>query len=156
MMTSLIETFYKAFSNLDADRMIDCYHKDVEFKDPAFGILKGERAKAMWVMLCESQKGKDFNIEYSNILGSQLQGTAQWDAFYTFSKTGRKVHNRINAEFTFKDRRIIKHHDHFNMIKWAGQAFGLKGYLLGGTPFFKKRLQQQTNALLDKYIENHS
>ncbi len=58
MMTLIIEKFYTALNNSDGPTMVSCYHDDVVFKDPAFGILKGERAKAMWLMLCEVSKWK--------------------------------------------------------------------------------------------------
>ncbi|MDG4715767.1 nuclear transport factor 2 family protein [Winogradskyella marincola] len=147
-MSDLISNFYQAFHQLDAKKMASYYHKDVIFEDPAFGVLKGKQAHAMWHMLCESQKGKDFRVEASNI----TENSAHWEAFYTFSKTGRKVHNKIDATFEFKDGLIIKHTDHFNLHTWAKQAIGFKGWLLGGTDFFRKKLQSKTNYLLKKYM----
>ncbi|WP_400079956.1 nuclear transport factor 2 family protein [Winogradskyella sp. R77965] len=153
-MKTTIETFYKAFTNLDADTMISCYHDDIVFEDPAFGILKGDRAKAMWQMLCESQKkGQNFKVVYSDVKAIENKGSAHWEAFYTFSKTGRKVHNKIDAHFEFKDGLIIKHTDYFNLHSWAKQAIGIKGLLFGGMKFFKTKLQTQTNYLLDKFIK---
>ena len=151
-MKTIIDDFYEAFTNLDADKMISYYHDAIVFEDPAFGILKGERAKAMWQMLCESQKGKNFKVVSSNITANETNGTAHWEAFYTFSKTGRKVHNEIDAKFEFKEGLIIKHTDSFNLRKWSSQAMGLKGLLFGSMGFFKTKLQKQTNYLLDKYI----
>ena len=152
-MKTTIETFYKAFTNLDANTMVSCYHDDIIFEDPAFGILKGERAKAMWQMLCQSQKGKDFKVVVSDIKGNAINGSAHWEAYYTFSKTGRNVHNKIDAEFVFKEGLIIKHTDKFNLHSWAKQAMGLKGLMLGSTRYFSNKLKSQTNYLLDRYIE---
>lgn len=151
-METIITKFYKAFSNLDADTMCACYHKDIVFEDPAFGVLKGNRAKAMWQMLCASQKGKNFKVVASNIEGDSKSGSAYWEAFYHFSKTGRKVHNKIDAKFEFKDGLIISHKDDFNLHKWAKQALGFKGLLIGKTQYFKNKLKNQTNHLLDNYI----
>jgi len=151
-MKQLVETFYSAFKNLDAETMVNCYHDEVVFEDLAFGILKGVQAKNMWRMLCESQKGKDFKIIYSNIEADNLKGKAHWEAFYTFSKTGRKVHNVIDAQFEFKEGKIIKHTDTFNLYKWSKQAFGLTGFFLGWTRFFKNKLNAQTNSLLTKFV----
>jgi ketosteroid isomerase-like protein len=150
-MKSTIEKFYKAFSELDAETMASCYAKNVVFEDPAFGVLNGEHAKNMWRMLCESQKGKDFTVVASNFKADEKTGSAHWEAFYTFSQTGRKVHNKIDAHFEFENGLIVKHTDHFNLHSWAKQAMGFKGILLGGTPFFKKKLHAQTNRLLQKY-----
>ncbi|WP_299117135.1 nuclear transport factor 2 family protein [uncultured Winogradskyella sp.] len=152
-MENVIINFYKAFNNLDANTMISYYHDDIIFEDPAFGVLKGDRAKAMWQMLCESQKGKDFKVEASNIKINENEGSAHWEAFYNFSKTGRKVHNKIDAKFKFKDGLIISHVDSFNLYNWSKQALGFKGLLLGRTGYFKNKLRLQTNGLLNKYIE---
>lgn len=150
-MKQLVQTFYSAFKNLDEETMVNCYHEEVVFEDPAFGILKGNHAKNMWRMLCESQKGKDFKITFSTIQANDLNGSAHWEAYYTFSKTGRKVHNVIEAHFEFKDGKIFKHTDTFNLYKWSKQAFGLTGFLLGWTRFFKNKLNAQTNRLLTKF-----
>lgn len=155
-MADVISKFYEAFNRLDADTMASCYHDEVVFEDPAFGILEGDRAKAMWQMLCNSQKGKDFKIEVSKIRETDNQGTAHWEAYYTFSKTGRKVHNKIDAKFIIKDHLILSHTDDFNLHRWAKQALGIKGLVFGGMHFFKIKLQKQTNYLLDKFIKQKS
>ena len=46
-MSNIIQNFYEAFHNLDAETMVSFYHPDIEFEDPAFGKLNGERAKNM-------------------------------------------------------------------------------------------------------------
>lgn len=154
-MEELIKTFYTAFNNLDSDTMVACYHKNIVFEDPAFGILKGVHAGNMWHMLCEAQKNAtDFKVTFSGINAEDLKGNVKWEAHYTFSKTKRKVHNVISAEFEFKDGKIIKHTDYFNLRTWAQQALGFKGYLLGGTLFFKNKLNHQTNSLLAKFEKN--
>ncbi|MFT4832276.1 MAG: limonene-1,2-epoxide hydrolase [Psychroserpens sp.] len=150
-MKEQIEQFYSAFNNLDAEKMVAQYHEDVIFEDPAFGILKGEKAENMWKMLCASQKGKKFKVKVSKIENFENEVIATWEAFYVFSKTGRKIHNTIQAEFKFRDGKIISHKDTFDLYKWARQALGVKGYFFGWTTFFKKKLQIQTNKLLSNY-----
>ena len=151
--TEIINKFYTAFQQKYATDMISCYHDEIEFTDPAFGKLKGERAKSMWKMLCENSK--DLKIEFSDITENEQNGSVKWQAWYTFKKTGKKVHNIVNAHFKFKDGKIIEHIDYFNLRKWAGQALGITGYLLGWTFFFKKNMQTQTNYILDKFIANN-
>jgi limonene-1,2-epoxide hydrolase len=150
-MKNTIEIFYDAFSNLDAETMVSCYHDDIWFEDPAFGKLNGERAKNMWRMLCASQKGKQFKISYKDVISDGLNGSAYWEAEYVFSKTGRKVHNKIEASFKLKDGKIMWHRDEFNLHTWATQALGIKGFFLGGTDFFKAKLNKQTNSLLSAF-----
>lgn len=153
---NLIEKFYQAFSHLDSETMSECYHEKVTFKDPAFGVLEGVRAKNMWRMLCKSQKGKDFNVKAYDIHVDGDRGTARWEAFYTFSKTGRKIHNIIDAEFEFSDGKIISHTDRFDLYRWSKQALGVKGFMMGWTAFFKRQLNAQTNKLLDRFEEKVS
>lgn len=153
-MENIIQKLYGAFSELDADKMAACYHDDIVFEDPAFGQLKGVHAGNMWRMLCQSQKGKEFIVTASDIVFEDNKGSAHWEAKYNFSKTNRKVHNKIDAKFEIKDGLIIKHSDHFDLHNWAKQAMGFKGFLLGGTSFFKKKLNTQTKSLLEKFEQS--
>ncbi len=153
---TVVENFYQAFSEMDAERMVTLYHPSVTFKDPAFGHLHGEQVKNMWRMLIDSQQGKDFVVRYGPIEETDSgEVHAQWEAQYTFSKTGRRIHNRIKATFTFEDGYIIRHIDQFPLMRWAAQALGWKGRLLGWTPLFKKGLQKQTGRLLANYTQQH-
>ncbi len=149
---NIIETFYTAFAAQDPEGMVACYHEDIHFEDPAFGVLKGEKAGQMWRMLCNSQKGKEFHVTFSNITCQEDKGTAHWEAQYEFSATGRKVHNKIKASFELKDGKISKHIDSFSLRTWGKQAMGFKGLLIGGTGFFKNKLQEKTNHALEAYM----
>jgi len=153
-MEQLITKFYTAFKNLDAQAMVSCYHENIEFEDPAFGKLYGEHAKNMWWMLC--QNAKELEVEFSKIKVNNNKGSAHWEVHYIFSQTGKKVYNSIDATFEFKDGLILKHTDNFNLHKWAKQALGFKGLLIGGTSFFKKKLQQQTSKLLSKFEQKNT
>ena len=52
MTDDLIDRFYTAFANQDAETMASCYSDDIVFEDPAFGELHGDDARDMWRMLC--------------------------------------------------------------------------------------------------------
>lgn len=151
----LINNFYTSFSKGDFQGMIDCYHDNVEFEDPAFGKLYGDKAKAMWQMLITKNKG-GIIITYNNVESNDKIGSANWIAKYTFSQTGRPVTNIVSANFEFKDGKIIKHTDKFNLWSWTLQALGFKGYLLGWTPFMKTKLQQSTTKLLSDFINKQA
>ena len=144
--------FYTAFANADASTMCECYHSKIEFRDPAFGLLKEKDVCQMWKMLIEKSKG-NIKIEFSDIKADEYVGSAQWIATYNFSKTNRKVVNVIRAQFQFKDGLIKKHTDDFDIWKWSKQAFGITGYLLGWTGFFQHKIQQQALLSLKKYKE---
>lgn len=151
----LITHFYTSFAKGDAEGMAACYDDAIQFKDPAFGTLKGNDAKNMWRMLLSRNKG-NIHITFNNIKGDEKTGSANWVAEYVFSATGKKVINVISAEFEFANGKIVKHTDTFDIYKWAKQAFGLKGYLLGWTTFMQSKIQQQANVSLKKYTEKKS
>jgi len=142
--------FYTAFSNGNVAQMCECYHPNIKFRDPVFGLLKGVEVCKMWTMLLEKSKG-NIKIEFSEIKANEHTGTAHWIATYNFSKTNRKVVNSVRAHFQFKDGLIIKHTDDFDIWKWAKQAFGWKGILLGWTGFMQKRIHQQALSSLKNY-----
>ena len=148
---SVATKFYSAFQQKNANEMNECYHPELQFEDPAFDKLSFAETSAMWEMLCES--AKDLSIEFSILKSEANYVEVRWIAEYTFSKTGRFVHNEIIAHLSFKDGKIIQHIDQFDLYKWAKQAMGVQGWLIGATPFFKKKLNQQTNYQLKKYMQ---
>ncbi|MBC7874871.1 MAG: nuclear transport factor 2 family protein [Ferruginibacter sp.] len=151
--TDIITKFYTAFQKLDYQTMNSCYSDDIVFNDPAFGLLRGEEAKAMWEMLCKN--AKDFSLTFSNIqLLDEEYATCNWVASYTFSRTGRRVVNNIKAFMRLKDGKIIEHSDAFKLSKWAAQALGFKGALLGWTGFMKRKIQKNARKNLIAFIEN--
>ena len=152
---ALIEKFYQAFQNGDAEGMVACYHPDIEFQDPAFGKLKGEKAKNMWRMLIERSDGNSV-ITFKDVQANEQTGSAYWEAKYLFKQTGRQVHNKIQASFVFKEGKIIQHHDHFNFWKWSSMALGTPGKLLGFTGFLKKKVRKKVLHLLDSYTKQRS
>ena len=140
----LLDRFYQAFGRRDAAAMAACYHADVEFSDPVFPSLRGGEAGRMWTMLCA--RGKDMRVEHSAVSADATTGRAHWDAYYTFSGTGRKVVNRIDARFEFKDGLIVRHVDQFSFYRWARQALVPVGLALGWTPMVKGKVQRQAAA----------
>jgi ketosteroid isomerase-like protein len=148
----LVTSFYEAFARRDGDAMVACYHPDVVFSDPVFPDLRGSRAGEMWRMLCA--RGKDLVIELGDV--SADGSTAHWEAKYTFSGTGRKVHNVIDATFKFKDAKIVEHRDSFDLWRWAGMALGAKGTLLGWTPLVKGAIRKTAANSLAQWIEKRA
>ncbi|CAE6824487.1 hypothetical protein R69619_06267 [Paraburkholderia nemoris] len=147
--TELIARFYTAFQQRDAETMAACYADDVVFSDPAFGELRGEEARDMWRMLVS--RAQDFSLTFDGVEADALNGRAHWVARYTFSQTGRTVVNSIDARFVFRDGRIVEHRDTFDLWRWARQALGFKGLLLGWTPFVQGAIRAQARKGLDLY-----
>lgn len=149
--TQLIQHFYTAFSQGNAEEMAACYHPDIVFADPAFGTLEGERARAMWRMLL-SRKEASPAITFHDIAADETSGSAHWVAEYHFGPKKRKVINHVSAAFSFRDGKIIRHTDTFNLWKWSQQALGPVGYVIGWTPYMKKSIQRMTNKRLDAFL----
>lgn len=144
----LIETFYRAFKKRDAVAMAACYHPEIHFTDEVFD-LRGDDVGAMWSMLCE--RGEDLEIRFRDVAADDHAGSAHWDAFYTFSATGRKVHNSIDARFELEDGKIIRHVDTFDFWKWSRQALGLPGLLLGWSPLLRAKVTRTAARGLASY-----
>lgn len=149
----LIETFYEAFSKRDYETMRSSYHAEAVFRDEVFE-LQEEDIGFMWEMLCK--RGKDLKVIYEVMPEVDGVVRARWEAYYTFSATKRKVHNIINAEFRFKDGKIIEHIDRFDFWRWSKQALGIPGFLLGWSTFLKKKVQAQAADSLNAFISGHS
>lgn len=139
--SALITRFYQAFQRLDAEAMVACYSDDIVFSDPAFGTLRGQDAGDMWRML--TSRAKDFSLTFDQVRADEHSGAAHWVATYLFSQTGRIVINDIQARFVIRDGRICEHHDSFDLWRWARQALGTTGLLLGWTPLVQGKVRQQ-------------
>ena len=148
----LIADFYTAFQKLDYKKMGDCYSDDIVFFDPVFGLLKGDAARAMWEMLCKN--AKDFSLVFGNIVAlDEEYYTCDWVATYTFSKTGKRVVNKIKAHMMIADGRIVEHSDGFSLHKWSMMALGFSGWLFGWNSFFQNKIKRQARKNLEKFME---
>lgn len=145
-----IRKLYEAFQKKDFKTMGECYHDRATFKDAAFDLKTGSEVRAMWEMLC--RQSKELRIDYSKVTANGNVGSAHWEAYYTFSKTKRNVHNIIDASFEFEDGLIIKHIDTFDFYRWSRQALGIVGLLLGFTPFLRKKVQKTAAESLQKFM----
>jgi len=148
---ALIETFYRAFQQKDHETMASCYHPDVRFRDEAFE-LSGKEVAAMWHMLCE--RGTDLTMTFS-VQEQQGNITAHWEPRYTFSQSGRPVHNIVDATFEFKDGKIIRHIDQFGFWRWSRQALGLAGWLLGWSGLLRNKVRTMAGKNLEKFMAQH-
>jgi uncharacterized protein len=148
-----IATFYSAFRNRDYRTMQSCYAEKVIFFDPVFEDLVDEEVKLMWEMLCK--RATDLSIQFSNVHADEEYGTCDWAATYTFTKTKRRVVNKVKAHMRFQNGKIIEHSDQFKLSDWCSQAFGLKGVLLGRTAWFQKKVRKLAQQSLYDYIVSH-
>jgi ketosteroid isomerase-like protein len=146
----LLRSFYEAFARRDADAMAACYAPGVHFSDPVFPDLRGERAVGMWKML--AGRATDLRVEASGFRADDHAGAAHWEAWYTFSSTGRPVHNVIDARFEFRDGKIVRHVDAFDLWRWSRQALGPTGLVLGWSSVVRNKVRAQAAKGLDAFM----
>ena len=84
----------------------------------------------MWKML--TGRADDLRVRLAEHDADETTGSAHWLADYTFTQTGRKVHNDVHARFRFVDGLIAEHDDSFGFHAWARQALGLRGCCSAG------------------------
>jgi ketosteroid isomerase-like protein len=146
-----IERFYAAFAALDAAAMAACYAPNASFQDPVFTLEGRDNVGAMWAMLCAAtrDRGREaWKLEWRDVHAEGDAGAAHWEAHYLFSATGRRVHNRIDAAFRFRDGLIVEHRDRFDFWAWSRQALGMPGLLLGWTPMLRNKVRAQAATKL--------
>lgn len=147
---ALLDRYYAAFAARDGAAMGRCYSADATFRDPVFD-LQGSDVAAMWRMLCS--RGTDLRISSSNRVADAQGGSADWEARYVFSVTGRPVHNIVHSQFRFRDGRIVAQVDRFDIWRWARQALGLPGLLLGWTPMLRRKVRANAEKALRQFLE---
>jgi ketosteroid isomerase-like protein len=148
---ALVRDFYAAFARHDAEAMARCYHAEVFFTDPVFPALRGRNAGDMWRMLLS--RAKDLEVTLDEASADDEGGRAKWTARYTFTKTGRPVVNRVDAMFAFRDGLIVRHYDSFSFWRWASQALGPTGKLLGWSLPIKWKVRKEAARSLERYVD---
>jgi hypothetical protein len=149
----VIQRFYEGFQQKKHLQMAECYHDSASFQDAVFDLKTAKEARAMWHYLLTN--GKDLRIEFKDIKADDHHGTGHWEAWYTFSGTGRKVHNVIEAQFEFREGKIVRHRDSFPFWKWTRMALGATGTLLGWTPLVHNKVKATAAGGLKKFIGEH-
>ncbi len=134
-MNGVLQRFYTAFARRDWATMGACYHDQARFSDPVFPDLDAHGVRAMWQMLLTS--GTDLRVTFT-VEGDDL---CRWEAYYTFSRTKRPVHNVITSTFEFRDGLIFRQCDRFSFWRWSRQALGPAGVLMGWTFFLQRKVQ---------------
>jgi ketosteroid isomerase-like protein len=147
---TVVRDLYTAMASRDALAMASCYASDARFSDPVFTDLKGPEIGAMWAMLCS--RATSLQVKLVDSEAGDRDGRATWEAVYPFSKTGRMVHNRITANFVFRDGKIVEHRDDFPLWRWTRMALGAKGFLLGWLPPVQNAIRREAAKSLAQYM----
>ena len=151
MSRATIDRLYAAFAALDSAAMQACYAEGATFDDEAFSLRGRDQIGSMWRMLCHAVRAKG-RAQWKLQVRGITDRSAHWEATYLFSATGRLVHNVIDAEFEFDAAGLItRHRDRFEFWRWARQALGVPGWLLGWTPFLRTKVRAQAAASLKRF-----
>ena len=154
-------SFYHAFSQHDPEGGVRMIRPHAAFTDPVFGTLNAVQTAAMWRMLMGRAPEMTVSFELNRSGQAQPQpevqtARGQWDAHYTLSQTGRPVHNVVQATMQMRDGLIYRHTDIFDFWRWARQALGLPGMLLGWTPALHRRVSGTALAGLQASMDASS
>jgi uncharacterized protein len=145
----VVARLYKAFAARDHAAMAGCYTLDARFSDPVFTDLRGTQVAAMWRMLCE--RATDLRVTFRDVVVAETSGSAHWEAWYTYSATGRPIHNAIDATFVFQGGLIAVHKDSFDLYRWVRQALGVRGLLLGWSPPLQQAIRRRAAQSLARF-----
>lgn len=145
-----IEALYAALDRGDGEAMAELYAPEATFTDPVFvGLADGEPGD-MWRML--TSRAQDMSVELVGRDAEADRGRAHWVARYTFGQTGRPVVNDVRSVFRFDGSgRIVDQQDDFDFWRWARQALGRSGLLLGWTPVLQHRVRDRARAGLEAF-----
>jgi ketosteroid isomerase-like protein len=145
-----IEALYAALDRGDGEAMAGLYAPEATFTDPVFvGLSDGEPGD-MWRML--TARAQDMSVELVGRDAETDRGTAHWVARYTFGQTGRPVVNDVRSVFRFDGSgRIVDQQDDFDFWRWARQALGRSGLLLGWTPVLQHQVRDRALAGLEAF-----
>ena len=148
---SVARGLYEAFTKRDGDAMARLYSPDAIFSDPVFPRLSGAQVGGMWKMLCG--RSTDLTIRYSLDEASGEVITIRWWADYSFGKERRRVRNRVTSRLVVRDGRIVRQEDRFGFWRWAAQALGATGVILGWAPPLRNRIRRQAAESLARFME---
>ena len=129
--------------------MAACYHP-TRFSDPVFTDLRGERRRHIEDAHRPRRRPHRRGSPTSAPTTPRAAPTGR--PLRTFSATGRRVHNVIDATFAFRDNKIVEHTDVFDFWRWSGQALGPDGKLLGWTPSCATKVRAQAARGLDAFL----
>ncbi len=131
--------FYDALARRDAETMAGMYAPDARFEDPVFR-LRGEAIGRMWRSLLG--RAREFSVDYAVERADADSGSVAWTARYLFGGR-RPVVNVIVSQLRFENGRIAEQTDRFDFPRWAAQALGAPGRLLGRFEWFRRSVARK-------------
>ena len=123
----VLTRFYDALSRRDGETMASLYSPDASFEDEIYR-LRGEDVGKMWRGLMS--RAKTLTVSYTIAKAGAGDGTVEWTARYDYPGGGPVV-TVILSGLELAGGKIVRQRDRFDFPRWAAQALGTKGKLLG-------------------------
>jgi ketosteroid isomerase-like protein len=152
------EKFFDAYRRHRAEEMHECLDPRVKFEDLAFEDITGPEVFAMWQWFCETSDRRKEPVAVPRFAILREDGSTvllRYGVQYTLRDGvhARPVDYDIDAELTFRDGKIVKQRDRpaISRFALATKLVGLPRCLLAITPFFWKKLREQSLARLREF-----
>jgi len=120
----LLVKYLQAIKEQDLKTISSCFHEEAEFYEPAYGKLTGPKIAAWWTFFFA--QAKEFHSEFDSLKVNGDKATVHSEHWYYWNATGAGVHNLVESEFDFKDGKIFRQIDNYNLNAWAFQALESK------------------------------
>ena len=147
--------FLNCYQKHDYAGMQRLLHPNVEFSDLAFKKSIGPDVHAMWHWFCVpyDTRKKPIEVPSFEILGFEGdEVTARYEVRYLYGGK-REVDYAIQAFFTLRDGKIVKHRDvsSISQFAYARMAFGYPTCLLALTPLFRPLVRSKAGKKLEQF-----
>lgn len=160
---TLVRRMFESLNRLDAGAVRGCYHPNATFHDPVLSLIGQDQIAALWAMICASARssgtlpsgqpaGVRWGITLRTLSADETHGHADWDAYDRYAGAGRQTQTRIRSRFDFQDGLILRQCDDFQFWRWAHQALGWRGTLLGWTPMVRNSVRTQALSALVRHM----
>lgn len=144
---ALVRRFFERLAARDAPGAAACYHADIFYSDPLFPRLRGAAAGELWRMRLEALESLEIRLEEAQ--GDADGAHAVWSLLY--AQGPRTVAVRVRSMFGFRDGRISRHDDHFSFWRWAAQAYGARGAMLGWFGPFRWAVRRRLGRAFERF-----
>lgn len=166
LTSQTLHRFFTALAERDSQGMLNCYAHGVRFEDPVFNLNGESEIMGMWALLfghvglARERKNKSqrdrptvWAVEFHTVKTLNNHGSVRWEATFRYAPTGRVVHNGVYSQFRFdEDGLILSQRDNFDFWRWARQAYGIVGMMIGWTPMMWDHAREQAEVSLQEVL----
>lgn len=144
--SKLIESFFKAFSELDFNTMKTLAKSSIVYYDPLYGYLNDADVFLMW----ESRYGQDgFSLKYTD---AKDEGDGYFTVKIEVVYLQKKAISQQMKAFIRIENGLISEYSHgFSVHQLCKQEYGLIGILLGWNRLIQQRIKNDARRELLAY-----